>query len=231
MKVFLVCFLFFLSIVPNAVFAQVIDLTKGTWLIKEIIMTDGKSERSPYYRMDDPKNLIDFSKITYVFNKDGTVTGHDLQGENTPPEPWKLVGNKLTMSDIVWNLNIINENEIMFMDEFDPIISSSLNKTENFLIRVNTTGSHDEYEVEKVVITPMPVHSGSNININFNSNVPGEVRIKIRDLTGKVVQTYKSQPINGIVDILIPNISSGNYIMSIIQNNKEILKKIQVISD
>lgn len=223
----LVCSFYSLSFIN----AQSIDLTKGHWVTKEIVLTDGKDKREVFYKRNSPDNIMDFSNISFVFNPDGTIGGNDIYGRESKPYGWRLIGNRLITDHGEWlNFQVLNDNEIRHTEAYVQIIENPFKFYEFTLERLTDVQTEDIQTLPKVKLSPMPVSCYENLNISWG--IPGSVDIEIFDLNGKMVKGEVKIGFYNESSFTMTGIPSGNFILKVtLLNNKEIIvnETIQVI--
>ena len=216
--------------------SQSVDPTYGTWKINKIMLSNDKKEILEFYKEGSSENLMDFSKVTFEFKKDGTAIGNSITGVSQPvPYIWKLSGNTLYIDGEPREFKLINENELLFIQKGgEPVIDIPFDVTEITLVRsTNSVSQKDEpvLNKDKLKLSPNPVKTDSEMLVELPPNLFGNISSEIRNLSGERIMGYHQHFPSNRTEIYIPTISSGTYLLVLTVNKRTYTKQFQVIGN
>ncbi len=113
---------------------------------------------------------------------------------------------------------------------FKSFIGSSTGKL-TFDLNGTTSVSEQQILADNLNIYPSIASKNTEINIELTSEIQGNVSITLMDITGRTISTKNivNNAANSIEKLLIPAISSGQYIV-VVQNNQATIAKTIIVN-
>jgi PKD repeat protein len=140
----------------------------------------------------------------------------NAQPESAPVD-WTLKTYSLSdysNQDVYIAIQCVTNDGFIFMLD-DISVTSSL-------------GLHDVNSLERVVVCPNPANDYLNISFPANSAVPAE--IGMISAMGEQIRSWRVIPVGGKVLLDVRQIPQGVYVLRIIQDGKEVTRKVSILN-
>lgn len=120
----------------------------------------------------------------------------------------------------------VHKNYVFFTGNNRTILVNDTTYSKNVFISDFASGIKDVQNIEYASIYPNP--ASNKISIDFANRNAGDVIIKINDITGKEIQSYKFYSVSEEIDIELRDISEGIYIVTAVSDLGTMTKRLIV---